>query len=154
MEMPKPGPEHQVLARLAGRWKGAEKMYPSPWAPEGSDAVGIIEAEMQIDGFFLISNYKQTVGGQQTFLGHGVYGWDAQKQSYTMHWFDSMGMDPGAPALGTLEGNVLTFRSESPMGKHRFVYTFSEGGGHHFAMAMSKDGENWQPLMEGTYEPA
>lgn len=153
MEMPKPGPEHEVLARLAGKWQGAEKMHPSPWVPEGCEAVGIIEAEMKIDGLFLVTNYVQTVDGKQTFQGHGVFGWDAYKQRFTMYFFDSMGMDPGAPALGTLEGNVLAFYSESPMGKHRFVYEFLDGGKHSFAMAMSQDGENWQPMMEGMYEP-
>ena len=85
MEMPKPGAQHAVLARLAGTWIGDETMHPSPWAKEGSQATGTVVATMQIDGFFLVSDYEQRRGDQVTFRGHGVYGWDGPKERYTMH---------------------------------------------------------------------
>lgn len=40
----------------------------------------------------------------------------------------------------------------SPMGRHRYRYTFRDGG-YRFEMSVSPDGESWQPLMEGDYRP-
>ena len=57
MEMPKPGPQHQNLARLAGQWTGDETMFPSPWSPEQQTRVGYIDARVLGD-FFVISDYR------------------------------------------------------------------------------------------------
>ncbi len=102
-----------------------------------------------LDGFFAVSDYVQRNGDEVTFRGHGVYSWDPAASCYKMYWFDSMG-GPGGLADGQLEGNVLTFQSESPMGKHRYRYTFSDNETK-FEMAMSEEGESWQDLMVGLY---
>jgi hypothetical protein len=86
-----------------------------------------------------------------TFQGHGVYSWDPEDQQYVMYWFDSMG-GPGGVAKGGLVGNQLTFRNTSPMGHHRYRYTF-EAEETVFEMAVSQDGESWQPQMVGHYRP-
>lgn len=149
-DMPKPGPEHQKLSALCGRFVGEERMLPSPWSPEEQTRTGTLHARM-LEGFFVISDYEQHMGDQVTFRGHGVYGWDPQKECYRMYWFDSMG-GAGGIADGHMEGNVLTFRNESPMGHHRYRYTFEEGQTI-FEMAMSQDGENWSVSMIGHYRP-
>ena len=51
MEMPKPTDVHKKLERLAGKWKGEEKMYPSPWDPNGGIAVGRVNNRPALDGF-------------------------------------------------------------------------------------------------------
>jgi len=155
MNIPTPGPEHAQLARLAGTWLGEETMHPSSWTPQARQATSKITCDMLLDGFFLVSDYEQYSGDTVTFRGHGVYGWDPHKERFTMHWFDSMGMDPGAPALGTLEGNRLEFRNESPMGMHRYVYEFQDDGTYTFHMGVSNDGgETWQAQMDGKYRKA
>ena len=153
MEMPGPGPQHTQLERLAGTWIGKETMHPSHWAPEGAPATSRIVAEMRVDGFFLVSDYEQSAGGEVRFRGHGVYGWDAPRERFTMHWFDSIGMDPGGPALGTLEGDRLEFRNESPMGLHRYVTEFQSPDKYTLSMGVSADGgDTWKPLMDAVYE--
>ncbi len=156
MEMPIPDAALDVLARLAGDWRGSEKIYPLPSpkgpSPEACESSSEISAELQIGGFFLISNYRQFSGDQTTFEGHGVYGWDAPKERYTMHWFDSTGVDPGPPVLGRFQDKRLEVRRESPASQHRYVYAFLSEDAYTFKMAMSQDGESWQPLLEGSYE--
>jgi hypothetical protein len=147
-EMPKPGPRHEKLKAMVGEFVGEETMMPGPWSPEKQQRTGKIKARM-LESFFVISDYEQSAEGQVTFRGHGVYGWDPQSECYRMYWFDSMG-GAGGIADGYLEGNVLTFRNTSPMGHHRYTYTF-EKSGMKFEMAMSQDGERWQTLMEGRY---
>ncbi|MCP3918916.1 MAG: DUF1579 domain-containing protein [bacterium] len=149
MQVPQPGPEHERLAQLAGEWKGEEIMSPSPWSPVEQRRVGHIRARM-LEGFFVVSDYEQTMDGEVAFRGHGVYSWDPAAGEYVMYWFDSMG-GAGGVARGHLEGNQLTFQNTSPMGHHRYRYTF-EDGGMVFEMAMSPDGEEWQTLMKGQYQ--
>ena len=151
MHMPKPGVEHDNLAKLAGNWAGEETMFPSPWSPEKQQRFGSTRARV-LDGFFVISEYEQRAGDQVTFRGHGVYSWDPEAKEYLMYWFDSMG-GAGGVARGRLEGNQLTFQNTSPMGHHRYRYTFNDGETV-FEMAVSQDGKAWQPMMEGHYKPA
>ncbi len=149
--MPRPGPEHEVLKKLSGRWQGSETMMPSPWSPEQQERHGRIEARV-LEGFFVVSDYEQRMGDQVTFRGHGVYSYDPPKQEYVMYWFDSMG-GAGGVARGKFQGNQLTFENTSPMGRHRYRYTF-EAKTTVFEMSMSPDGKEWHLLMKGTYQPA
>lgn len=151
MEMPRPGPQHENLKKLSGRWAGPEMMMPSPWSPQKQERHGRIEARV-LDGFFVVSDYEQRAGDQVTFRGHGVYSWDPQAEEYVMYWFDSMG-GAGGVARGRMEGNQLTFQNTSPMGQHRYRYTFNKGETV-FEMMMSPDGSKWNVLMEGRYRPA
>ena len=91
MEMPTPGDAHRRLEVLVGTWIGEETMHPSPWDPQGGVADGTIENRLALDGFNVIQEYTQSRDGQQTFAGHGVFGWDGQRGCYTLHWFDTMG---------------------------------------------------------------
>jgi hypothetical protein len=97
MEMPKPTTHHGKLEKLAGTWVGEEKMNPSPWDPKGGAARGVMEARMDLDGFYLVGDYRQERDGKVTYRGHGVYGYDAKKGDYTMYWFDAMGWTQAAP---------------------------------------------------------
>jgi hypothetical protein len=80
-------------------------------------------ARMALGGFHLILDYREERDGRVNLEGHGVLGWDPRGKCYTMHWFDSMGVEHGAPAIGTWEGNVLSIAHEtSHMGHSRQVY--------------------------------
>jgi hypothetical protein len=151
--MPEPGEQHRKLQALAGTWVGEEKIFPSPWDQAGGTALGRVEARMGLDGFFLISDYQQERGGQVTYRGHGVYGYDARRERWTMSWFDSMGAGTGAGdvAPGIWEGNVLTFSNKNPMGHGRYIYTFLSDGKYTFRIEHSQDGSSWAPFMEATY---
>ncbi len=149
--MPRIETQHENLARMGGDWTGEEIVHPSPWDPAGGPARGKMRTRVSLDGFFVISDYEQTRGEQVTYRGHGVYGWDAARESYTMHWFDSMGGGFGEPARGTWAGKTLTFRLQSPMGHARYVYDFDADDRYRFRIETSPDGTAWAPFLEGTY---
>src|SRR5262245_6855995 len=88
MEMPKPTPHHEKLKVLVGTWSGDETMKPSPWDAKGGSAKAVSETRLDLDGFFLISDYRQERDGRVTYRGHGVFGLDAKTNEYTMNWFD------------------------------------------------------------------
>ncbi len=151
MEMPKVDANHEKLHAMVGQWEGEEIMHPSPWDPEGGKSIGKITAAMELGGFFLISNYEQIRGDVTTFRGHGVYGYDANEKKHTMHWFDTMGGDPGAPAMGVWDGDVMSFSNHHKFGYGRYTYEFKSDGVYTFKMEASQDGENWAPMMDSTY---
>ena len=150
MEMPKPGDEHRRLAKLDGSWRGEERMLPTPWKPEGGKALGRMSARLSLGGFYLIMSYEQEQNGRLAFEGHGVLGWDPRGRCYTMHWFDSSGIEHGAPAIGSWDGNVLTLTHETHLGHSRQVYEVGDGE-YRFRLDNSADGRKWSTFLEGTY---
>jgi len=151
MEMPKPNQNHAKLKALAGTWHGEEKMHPSPWDPNGGTATGVIEAHLDLDGMFLVSNYRQERDNRITYRGHGVYGWNDEQQVYTMYWFDSMGSDPGGPARGKWEGDSLIFEMKGGQGHSRYAYKFNGDGKYEFSISTSRDEKTWDPWLESTW---
>lgn len=150
-EMPQAQEEHKRLSAFAGNWSGEEKMHPSPWDAQGGSAMAKIAARLDLDGFFLVSNYTQERGGQVSYRGHGVIGYDPVKGQYTHHWFDSMGSPVYGPAIGKWAGNTLAFESEGPMGHARYVYRTEADGKYTFKLENSQDGKTWATFMEGWY---
>jgi hypothetical protein len=151
MQMPPPTAEHDRLKALAGSWTAEETLYPSPWDPKGGPATGKASTRMDLDGFWLLTDYTQTRGGQVSYRGHGVFGWDPQAKCYLMYWFDSMGSCQTTPAKGRLDGNRLVFAQEGPMGHSRYIYDLQADGRYHFAIEHSQDGKAWTKFMDGTY---
>ena len=150
-EMPKPTDKHAKLKALAGTWVGEEKIHPGPWDPKGGSALGRTETKVDMDGFYVVTDYVQERDGKTSYKGHGVFGYEPKTNTYTMHWFDSMGFPTGDPARGTWEGNRLTFQNTSPMGQGRYTYDFEADGKYRFKIENSKDGKQWSTFMEGMY---
>ena len=43
-DIPRPGPEHAILAELVGNFEGTDIMMPSPWSPEKQERTSEISA--------------------------------------------------------------------------------------------------------------
>lgn len=150
MEMPKVTPDHEKLYAFAGEWEGEETMSPGPMGPGGS-ATGKMKARVDIDGFFVISDYVQEKDGKVSYRGHGVYGFDAGTGEYTWYWVDSMGF-AAVPSRGKWEGDTLTFSSSHGGSLGRYVYRWEGRDVHHFSIAHSMDGgATWMTFMEAKY---
>jgi len=150
MEMPKPQEQHQRLSALAGRWEAEETLYPSPWDPKGGKATGHMDARMALNGFFLISDYRQERDGKTTYEGHGVYGFEPKETCWTMWWADGM-CPTGGLAKGQWQGNTLSFQNQSPMGHSRYTYVIEGPERMTFRLESSQDGKNWTLFMEGKF---
>ena len=151
MEMPKPTEHHKRLETLAGRWQGAETMYPSQWDPEGGTATGHNDSRMALSDFALITEYRQERGGVTTFEGHGIMTYDSNKSVYVLHWFDSLGSPPEV-FEGSFDGDILTLSHGGPGMHARFTYDLSREGILGSRMDMSQDGEEWATFFECDYE--
>jgi hypothetical protein len=147
MDMPKPSPEHRRLEAFVGVWVGTETCHPSPWDPTGGPATGRFTYSAALDGFFLLSDYRQERPGGG-FIGHGVYGFDPESGVYTMDWFDSMGSR--TRALGRWDVNALVFENRNPTAHARYVHRL-DGDEYLFRLEISQDGATWKPMLEGQY---
>lgn len=147
---PAPTPEHErLIAAMAGDWVAEETTYPSAWDPRGGSSTGRSRSRAGIGGLFVITDYVQEKEGREVFFGHGVYGWDARAQRYTMQWWDSMATHGGETVLGRWEGDTLMFAREGAMS--RYVYQFGPGR-YRFSIVVSHDGgASWATMMEGNY---
>lgn len=151
-EMPRPGPDHEKLAQLAGSWTGDELMHPGPHGP-GGKSIGFTHARMSADRFYLIADYHQEVGGQRTFHGHSVIGYDTFGKRYLWYWVDSMGMPPPNATPGRFEGSDFVFEHDTPHGRMRYVYSLKGAERYTFKIEASGDGgKSWSPFMEADYK--
>lgn len=154
MEMPKPGAGHAFLARFAGRWKGDEVLHPAPPLRDRTlAAVGEFRIRMGVRGFFLVSDYRETIDGALAHEGHGVYGFDDASGTFTMHWFDGTGGIPEQVVRGHREGDALRFVAGSAEFGGRYTYALLDPDTFTFRLELRRGGEGapWTPFMEGTY---
>lgn len=147
MDMPRPGPAQEKLKAFVGEWRGAEKMHPSPWMPEGGVRDAEVSNRLALDGMAVIQDYAQLDAGKVVFSGHAVILKDPHSDNYQMHWFD-----PFSPSLfeGPFDGRRAVFTSASPMGRSRATFEFA-GATYRFRMEGSQDGKSWAPLLDGEY---
>ena len=105
-------------------------------------------------GFSLIADYEQRRGGVVNFEGHGVYGWDPRGRRYTLHWFDSVGVEHGEPAFGAWDDDRLVLMHEiTHTGYSRQLYEVS-GDTFRFALATSTDGVESAHVPRGRVSPS
>jgi hypothetical protein len=88
MQAATPGPEHQKLAKMAGKWKMQVTAWMMPGAPpEKSD--GTAEFTPILGGRYIRQEVKGTMGGQP-FEGQGTMGFDNVTKERFATWTDSM----------------------------------------------------------------
>ena len=145
-----PTDQHQRLWVFEGTWSGDETLYPAPWDEAGGTARGTLVYRKAVHGRFMVSDYVEEQDGRVVFEGHGVYGYDADRDVYTMFWFDpSGGGGPAAPLPGRWAGETLTFERTSP--RARYVYRFDGPERVTFSVEHAPEGGELRPLLVGRY---
>jgi hypothetical protein len=86
---PKPGPEHEALKQLEGKWEGKMMFRMAADAP-ASEGTATEESKLGCGGFWLITDTKGDSKDMGPFAGHGMVGYDTAKKKYVGIWGDSM----------------------------------------------------------------
>src|ERR1700685_1089551 len=94
---PAPLEEHRRLAVFAGEWTREEMGFSWRWT-EGGPATSRVMARIDLNGFYLIQDTRQTRDGKETFATHGVFTFDREDRLYKLFWHDSLGYYPPSPA--------------------------------------------------------
>jgi hypothetical protein len=106
-EMPKPGPEHKVLAKLVGTWESSMKV-------EGKESKGTMTYKMELGGLWLAGSLKSELFGTK-FAGKSLESYHPVKKKYVSVWVDSMSTAP-VMMEGTYdkESKTMTMVGEGP----------------------------------------
>jgi hypothetical protein len=111
MELMKPGPEHQQLAKMAGAWDVDAKMWMDPKAPPTASK-GKAQFTPMFDGRFVRQDYQGDMMGTP-FTGIGYDGFDRGRGVFTTVWLDSIGTAM-MPMIGkaSADGKTITYEGE------------------------------------------
>jgi hypothetical protein len=89
MKAAMPGPEHQQMARMAGKWRLQVTSWMAPGAPP-MKSEGTAEFKTILGGRFLQQEVHGSFG-DQPFEGRGVEGFDNVTKTRFGTWVDNMG---------------------------------------------------------------
>lgn len=134
-ELPKPGPEHAILASDAGTWDATVEFWMAPNTPP-SISKGVNEGRL-LGGFWLLDDFKSEFMGQP-FEGRGTTGYDAGKKKYVGTWVDSM-----SPGLNTSES---TWDATTKM-----MSGYNEGPGPDGKLMKTRGVTHWQDADTKTF---
>jgi hypothetical protein len=126
----KPAPEMDKAKWMAGNWQCAGKTMASPMGPE-HPSEATVAVEMTLDGFWLVSHYreKKTAQNPMPVSGDEYWTYNSSEKMWDRVAVDNMGV--GGFATGTSKGwekGKLVWMSEGMMGgqKTKFRDTFVE----------------------------
>ena len=88
MELSKPGPGHERLEPLVGKWKMESRGWMKP-GDKPMESKGTSTFEWVLDGRFLRQEAEGDWQGQK-FAGVGHLGYDNVKKRYVQTWMDNM----------------------------------------------------------------
>ena len=146
---PKPGPEHQKLARFVGTWNGKAEMKPSPFGPGGP--MTWTESCDWFEGGFSVVCKSDGKGPTGPIKGLGIVTYNPEEKTYTHYGVDNMGWS--SLSKGSVSGKVWTYTSKGTMGGktnyERFTITEVADNKQSFTWAVSEDGKTWKVMMEG-----
>jgi hypothetical protein len=139
-----PGPEHQRLAALVGRWRTEGRTVDTPGAePVVIDATDTYE---WLPGRFGLLHSVDARVGDERVEGAEIIGWDPARGAYVTQYFGSDGPNAYEASLGDEDG-ALTWRMRS--GSDRFTGTFSDDGSKIEGHWEQRDDEGeWRPWMD------
>lgn len=131
-EFPKPGPEHQELKKLEGRWDAVMEMG-------GQKSKASATYKSICGGMWMESDFEGDAGGIP-FQGHGLDGYDLRKKKYVAVWVDSMSSAP-MHMEGSIDPQskllVMTGESVGPDGQpQKFKNTTAWKDDDHFTFKM------------------
>ena len=84
-----PGEPHKFLAKFAGSWNAAIKIWSEPDKP-AQEAVGACERNMILGGRYLHEEFVGEMNGSP-FTGIGFTGYNNQTKRFISTWMDTMG---------------------------------------------------------------
>ena len=151
--------EHKLLKKDVGVWDAEMKIWMQ--GPDGEPMVSKgVERNRSVGDLWVISDYQGDLG-DQTFRGHGQFGYDPIKKKFVGTWIDSM-----TPHISTMEGTYDEQSGEMTMiatgidpatgeeSKSKSVSKYPDDNTRIFTMFMKAPGggDDWVKSMEINYK--
>jgi len=112
MKVAMPGPMHELLKPMAGKWKTTNRSWMGPGEPVVTE--GTCENSWIMGNRYMRSAYKGEFDGKP-FEGMGLMGYDNQQKEFVSVWCDNLGTGL-MMSDGTADpsGKVFTMMSKMP----------------------------------------
>jgi hypothetical protein len=141
MATTQPGPNHELLGRLAGKWKTKISMWMGPGDPQATE--GTATYEWTLGGRYLLSHQTGNFAGMP-YEGMGIDGYDNGTKEFFSLWMDNMGTgvmhlkgqkDPdgqgwslSGPMFDPAQGKEVPVRETVRLdGKDKYTYSMFTG---------------------------
>lgn len=112
MEAATPGPQHKMLAELAGEYTTATKAWMTAADKKAMESKGEASMKMILGGRWLSYDVKGAASeGMPAFEGHGMVGFDNVSKKYETSYIDSMSTGP-MYATGTFDEKTKTLNDK------------------------------------------
>lgn len=150
-----PGPQHEAMASMAGKYEAKVKSWMDPTAPP-IESTGSAEFKMILGGRYLVQHYTGAMMGQR-FEGMGITAYDKVQDKVVDAWVDNMGtgilvmkgsFDEAGKVLSS-SGSAVDPVTGEEVG-YRSVTTMVSDAEHRFEMFMSQGDQEMQ-VLEITY---
>ena len=135
---------------FAGEWTGEEMVYPSRWTA-GGPATSHVTARIDLNGFYLIQDTRQTRDGKETFAAHGVFTYDRDGSALQTVLAQFARLLPAVAGLRRLERQELILVRGSLRGNARHVYEIIDDNSYSMKIQFSPDAEGWADVLTGVY---
>ena len=136
------------LEKLEGVWTGSERIMDSGVPYE---ARARLVFQLVFDGRFMLCDYVQTVPDRPTAVGHGVFRRDDRTSALAVTWFRNPAATPAQQQDAVAEAGSLAFVETIAGRTTRTTYSFAMDR-LTIRTEASTGGDNWKPLLEGTYK--
>ncbi|TAK64059.1 MAG: DUF1579 domain-containing protein, partial [Bacteroidetes bacterium] len=108
-----PSAVREKLAFLVGNFTTETNMPASPMLPKDGTGKGSCEISWALDSMFLLIDDKSSNSVFGTFNQHGVLGYDAMNNQFTLSMFNNFGDRPSYK--GNFVGDTLIMETKIPM---------------------------------------
>jgi hypothetical protein len=141
-----PGPEHERLAALVGRWRTSGRTRETNDAP--SLPIEATDTYEWLPGRFALLHSVDARVGEERVEGAEIIGWDPERGSYSTLYFGSDGPNAYEASLRE-DGGALVWRMQSRT--DRFTGIFEDDGDRITGRWEQLDhAGDWRPWMEVT----
>jgi hypothetical protein len=141
-----PGPEHERLVALIGRWRTQGRTRETAEAPAAR--IEAVDTYEWLPGRYALLHLVDAHVGEEHVQGAEIIGWDPARGAYVTQYFGSDGPSAYEATLAERDGALVwSMRSAAD----RFTGTFSDDGDTLTGHWERIDGQgNWHPWMEIT----
>ena len=151
--LPKPGPEHAILAQDVGTWDAVVELVAGPPGTAPMTSKGVEVNTIGCGGLCLVTDFKGELMPGVAFTGHGTTTYDTISKKYVGSWVDSMssGMatSEGAydPATKKVTGTMAARDMTGAMSKSRTVSEYLDADRRAMTMfSPMPDGKEMQTM--------
>jgi hypothetical protein len=146
---PKPGPEHEKLAYLAGKWASEGDSVASPYGPAGKFTF-TQDCKWFEGKFALVCDSDGNMMGMAV-KSLSVISWDPSEKTYT--YFETNTMGEVVFARGTVQGDTWTWNNESKVNgkpvRGRYILKQDSADSATYKFEMGAPGEELKTIMTG-----